>query len=304
MQLYPGGQIARVRGLQCHGVPAEALPRGAGGGEPGGVRLRDVGRGTPWLRPAPSPSPTRPTYPCGCSPTPPFPCTPEVSSTSTTAPAPWCAAASSWDRTCSAPARGWAQLRFTQPVAAAPGDRFVARFFSPWPRWEAACWWIWRPRQGPHAAGAAGPAGRPGGGAAPPGGGIPAAPAAPAAPAPSAEAEGSWRPSIWGTAWSRPLGAGGAPLCRADQGGAAGLPPPEGAGRPAGALPGHLLHAGAVRAAEARLRGRFGSASFSLAQARDALGCSRRCALLLLEHWDASGVTRQQGEGRIFSTSA
>ena len=68
--------------------------------------------------------------------------------------------------------------------------------------------------------------------------------------------------------------------------------------------PGHLLHAGAVRAAEARLRGRFGSASFSLAQARDALGCSRRCALLLLEHWDASGVTRRQGEGRIFSTSA
>ena len=67
---------------------------------------------------------------------------------------------------------------------------------------------------------------------------------------------------------------------------------------------GHLLHAGAVRAAEARLRGRFRSASFSLAQARDALGCSRRCALLLLEHWDASGVTRRQGEGRIFSTSA
>ena len=68
--------------------------------------------------------------------------------------------------------------------------------------------------------------------------------------------------------------------------------------------PGHLLHAGAVRAAEARLRGRFGPAPFSLAEARDALGCSRRCALLLLEHWDASGVTRRQGEGRIFSTSA
>ena len=67
---------------------------------------------------------------------------------------------------------------------------------------------------------------------------------------------------------------------------------------------GHLLHAGAVRAAEARLRGRFGPASFSLAEARDTLGCSRRCALLLLEHWDASGVTRRQGEVRIFSTSA
>ena len=68
--------------------------------------------------------------------------------------------------------------------------------------------------------------------------------------------------------------------------------------------PGHLLHAGVVRVAEARLRGYFGPAPFSLAQARDALGCSRRCALLLLEHWDASGVTRRQGEGRIFSTSA
>ena len=28
VQLYPGGQTARVRGLQCHGVPAEALPAG------------------------------------------------------------------------------------------------------------------------------------------------------------------------------------------------------------------------------------------------------------------------------------
>ena len=68
--------------------------------------------------------------------------------------------------------------------------------------------------------------------------------------------------------------------------------------------PGHLLHAGVVRVAEARLRGYFGPAPFSLSEARDALGCSRRCALLLLEHWDASGVTRRQGEGRIFSTSA
>ena len=79
----------------------------------------------------------------------------------------WCAAASSWDRTCSAPARGWAQLRFTQPVAAAPGDRFVARFFSPLALVGGGVLVDLSPPAGPHAAGAAGPAGRPGGGAAP-----------------------------------------------------------------------------------------------------------------------------------------
>ncbi|WP_198527971.1 SelB C-terminal domain-containing protein, partial [Flavonifractor plautii] len=152
---------------------------------------------------------------------------------------------------------------------------------------------------------AAGPAGRPGGGAAPPGGGIPRRPGGSGGPRPVGGGGGGAGGPLSGVRpGAAPLGAGGAPLCRADQGGAAGLPPPEGAGRPAGALPRHLLHAGAVRAAEARLRGRFGPAPFSLAEARDALGCSRRCALLLLEHWDASGVTRRQGEGRIFSTSA
>ena len=46
VQLYPGGQTARVRGLQCHGVPAEALPAGVRAAvNLAGVRLRDVGRG-------------------------------------------------------------------------------------------------------------------------------------------------------------------------------------------------------------------------------------------------------------------
>ena len=46
VQLYPGGQTARVRGLQCHGVPAEALPPGVRAAvNLAGVRLRDVGRG-------------------------------------------------------------------------------------------------------------------------------------------------------------------------------------------------------------------------------------------------------------------
>ena len=46
VQLYPGEQTARVRGLQCHGVPAEALPAGVRAAvNLAGVRLRDVGRG-------------------------------------------------------------------------------------------------------------------------------------------------------------------------------------------------------------------------------------------------------------------
>ena len=60
----------------------------------------------------------------------------------------------------------------------------------------------------------------------------------------------------------------------------------------------------AAHVAEATVSDVYKRQPFSLAEARDALGCSRRCALLLLEHWDASGVTRRQGEGRIFSTSA
>ena len=133
----------------------------------------------------------------------------------------------------------------------------------------------------------------------------PATPAAPAAPAPSAEAEGELEALYLGyglepPSWERvePRFAGrireARRACRRLKERGVLLEP----------SPGHLLHAGVVRVAEARLRGYFGPAPFSLSEARDALGCSRRCALLLLEHWDASGVTRRQGEGRIFSTSA
>ena len=75
------------------------------------------------------------------------------------------------------------------------------------------------------------------------------------------------------------------------------------AGRQNGCSDIHLT-VGAPVPCALRRDGALFPAPFSLAEARDALGCSRRCALLLLEHWDASGVTRRQGEGRIFSTSA
>ena len=106
VQLYPGGQTARVRGLQCHGVPAGgAARRGAGGGEPGGGAPAGRGPGDTLAAPGALALTDRTDVSLRVLPDAPFPCTPEVSSTSTTAPAPWCAAASSWDRTCSALAR-------------------------------------------------------------------------------------------------------------------------------------------------------------------------------------------------------
>ncbi len=193
---------------------------------------------------------------------------------------------------------GWAQLRFTQSVAAAPGDRFVARFFSPLATVGGGVLVDLAPpgkgRMRPErlARLAALAEGRPLLAAE-----SPAAPAAPAAPAPSAEAEGELEALYLGYGLEPP------PWARVEPRFAGRIREARRACRrlkERGVLlelsTGHLLHAGAVRAAEARLRGRFGPASFSLAEARDALGCSRRCALLLLEHWDASGVTRRQGE--------
>ena len=175
------------------------------------------------------------------------------------------------------------QLRFTQPAAAAPGDRFVARFFSPLATVgggvlvDLAPPGKGRMRPARLARLAALAEGRPLLAAE-----SPAAPAAPAAPAPSAEAEGELEALYLGY----------------------GLEPPPWA-RVEPRFAGRIREA---RRACRRLKERGVllelSPSFSLAQARDALGCSRRCALLLLEHWDASGVTRRQGEGRIFSTSA
>ncbi len=52
--------------------------------------------------------------------------------------------------------------------------------------------------------------------------------------------------------------------------------------------------------AQRYLRHHFGSATFTLAQARDLLGISRRYALLLLEYWDRIRVTKRMGEGRRF----
>ena len=308
VQLYPGGQTARVRGLQCHGVPAEALPAGVRAAvNLAGVRLRDVGRGDTLAAPGALALTDRTDVSLRVLPDAPFPVhTGSQLHFHHGARALVCRCILLGQDVLRPGEAGWAQLRFAQPVAASPGDRFVARFFSPLATVGGGVLVdLAPPRKGRMAPErlarlAALAEGRP-----LPVLESPAAPAAPAAPAPSAEAEGELEALYLGYGLEPP------PWARVETRFAGRIREARRACRrlkERGVLlelsPGHLLHAGAVRAAEARLRGRFGPAPFSLAEARDALGCSRRCALLLLEHWDASGVTRRQGEGRIFSTSA
>ena len=63
---------------------------------------------------------------------------------------------------------------------------------------------------------------------------------------------------------------------------------------------GSRIHAACLAEGLERLKGRFGTEVFTLAQARDALGVSRKYALMLLEYWDKTGVTKQVGEARRF----
>jgi len=64
---------------------------------------------------------------------------------------------------------------------------------------------------------------------------------------------------------------------------------------------GSRIHADCLKEGLDRLRARFGTEVFTLAQARDELGVSRKYALMLLEYWDKTGVTKQAGEGRRFA---
>ena len=64
---------------------------------------------------------------------------------------------------------------------------------------------------------------------------------------------------------------------------------------------GSRMHADCLKEGLDKLKGRFGTEVFPLAQARDALGVSRKYALMLLEYWDKNGTTKQAGEGRRFA---
>ena len=64
---------------------------------------------------------------------------------------------------------------------------------------------------------------------------------------------------------------------------------------------GFRVHTACLEAALDKLKRRFAAEGFTLAQARDELGVSRKYALMLLEYWDKTGVTKQTGEGRRFA---
>lgn len=64
---------------------------------------------------------------------------------------------------------------------------------------------------------------------------------------------------------------------------------------------GFRVHAACLDAGLYKLKSRFGTEVFTLAQARDTLRVSRKYALMLLEYWDKTGVTKQAGEGRRFA---
>ena len=61
---------------------------------------------------------------------------------------------------------------------------------------------------------------------------------------------------------------------------------------------GSRVHAASLAEGLERLKRRFGTEPFTLAQARDELGVSRKYALMVLEYWDKTGVTQKTGEGR------
>ncbi len=64
--------------------------------------------------------------------------------------------------------------------------------------------------------------------------------------------------------------------------------------------PQYRIHRASYSAALEELRARFGRSPFTLAQARDALGVSRKYALLLLEYWDQNRITKRLDTTRIF----
>ena len=213
VQLYPGGQIARVRGLQCHGVPAEALPPGVRAAvNLAGVRLRDVGRGDTLAAPGALALTDRTDVSLRVLPDAPF------------------------------PVHTGSQLHFHHGARAlvcrcillgqdvlCPGEAPPPATGSwrasspPWPRWEAACWWICRPP----ARAACGRSGWPGWPpwrrGSPSRRWNPPPPQRLRRPLPRRRRRrGSWRPSIWGTAWSRPPGRGWSPALPGGSGRRAG----------------------------------------------------------------------------------
>ena len=305
VRLWPGDRMARVRGLQCHGVDVEELAPGSRAAvNLAGVDRDEVSRGDT-LAPADSLTLTR-----------------RLDAALTVLPqAPYAVRNNSalhlhhggralmcrcilLGRDRLEPGEtGFAQLRLDTPLAARAGDRFVVRFFSPVVTVGGGAVLDLEPpargRMDPArlkrlAALAAGEEPS-----------RPAEPAEKAAPPPPPEIDPAMEEKLCG-------------IYRA-----AGLEPPANQ-EVEGAFPGQeaacrrvgraLADRGVltplspkVRAwgescaeAQRKMKARFGTGVFTLAQARDQLGVSRRYALLLLEYWDRVKITRKIGEGRRF----
>ncbi len=197
---------------------------------------------------------------------------------------------------------GFAQLRLDTPLAARAGDRLVVRFFSPVVTvGDGVILDLDPPLRGRMApARTARLAGLLAGK-------VPAepAPAPPSAPSPPPAAEPGLEVAL--AALYREAGLHPPSNAQAE----AAFPGREAACRRAGRAladrgvlaplsPQYRMWGESCQAAREKLTRAFGSGLFTLAQARDLLGVSRREALLLLEYWDRIKVTQTLGEGRRF----
>ncbi len=305
VRLWPGDQIARVRGLQCHGVSLEELPPGSRAAvNLAGVDRAEVARGDT-LAPEGSLSLTRRLDVE-------LRVLPQASyAIKNNSPlhlhhggrALMCRCILLGRDKLEPGEEGFAQLRLDAPLAARAGDRFVVRFFSPVVTVGGGRLLDLEPpvkgrmdparlvRLSALAAGEAPPR--------------PREPVRAVPPPPPAEIDPALEEK----------------LCALYR--AAGLEPPTNEAVE-GAFPGReaacrragraLADRGALtplsprvrawgescEAAREKLKARFGTGTFTLAQARDALGISRKYALLLLEYWDRVRITQKIGDGRRF----
>ena len=301
VQLCPSERTARVRGLQCHGVPAEALPAGTRAAvNLAGVGRDRVRRGDTLAAPGALTVTDRADVALRVLPHAPFP-------VRTGSQLHLHHGARSLVCRCVLLGRdvlgpgevGFAQLRFPQPLAAAPGDKFVVRFFSPLATVGGGVLLDADPpgkgRMRPERLARLEALSR---GEAPPEPAPPPPPPAPPPPeAPVEEVEALYRTQdLAAPAWERlePRFAGRVREARR------ALRRLRGEGTLLELSPGRYVHRGAAEAAERALRDAFRGRPFRLAQARDALGLSREDTLRLLELWDRAGVTRREGDVRRF----
>ena len=305
VQLWPSDRVARIRGLQCHGVPAEELGPGTRAAvNLARVKTGQVGRGDTLAPPGSLTLTDRADVGLRLLPHAPFPVRHDSQLHFHLGARSLVCRCVLLGRDVLEPGQeGFAQLRFPQPIAAAPGDRFVVRSFSPLATLGGGVLLdLTPPKKGRMAPARLEGLARLARGETP----QPETPAPPpAAPPLAPEAD----PALMGAILA---------LYRE-----AGLTPPDsreaeerlGAdfaafraavrtlterGDLVALSKAYRAYGPACRAALEELRARFGSSPFTLAQARDTLGTTRRYALLLLDYWDRQRITMHIGDTRTF----